>query len=127
MVLQRDFGSVLRLVRIEIAKDTQRRGGHGAGGADLRLAAALGTGDRGVAFDERPNQAGNRQCATDRFIAVLVPFLHISENRRQDAAGTAGRRSNNGTAVCVLLADCVGIGADNPAFPHLVQSYSTND
>ena len=51
VMFQGDFRRVLDLVGIMSEKIGQRRGGHGAGGAHLRLAAAFRTGNRGVPLD----------------------------------------------------------------------------
>lgn len=68
MVLHGDLGGVADLAETHFKKLAERRGGHGAGRADLRLAAALRAGDGGVRLDEIADHAARGQSAEDRLI-----------------------------------------------------------
>ncbi len=69
VVLQAHLGGVLDLADGAAQQLGGRRGGHGAGGADLALAAHFGPGDGGVVLDQVADQPGGGQ---GRRIACLA-------------------------------------------------------
>ena len=68
MVLHGDFCGVLHLIQILAVELRQGGGGHGTGGADLRLTAALGAGDGGIVLDQSADDAGGGQTSQDLII-----------------------------------------------------------
>ena len=59
MVLHGDLCGVLHLIQILVVQLCQCRRGHGAGGADLRLTAALRAADGGVGLYEISDDSGD--------------------------------------------------------------------
>ena len=119
MVLQGDLGGVLDLIGLEAEEVGEGGGSHGAGGADLGLAAALGAGDGGVALDEVADEPRHGQTPQHPLVAQMTLLLHVDQGGGQHAAGTAGGGGDDGAAVGVLLADGEGVGRDDAALPHL--------
>src|SRR3954470_15714234 len=61
VVLDADLGGVLHLLRRSPDHLGEAGGGHGAGGADLALAADLRTGDGGVLLEQQPDRGGGEE------------------------------------------------------------------
>ena len=97
----------------------ERGGSHGAGCADLGLTAAFRAGDRAVPLDQRADQTGHGQRAADLLVGVIIALLHIQQDGRQHAARAAGRCSDDGAVVGILLGNGEGIGADHAQLAHL--------
>ena len=119
MVLHGDLGSVTDLAETHFKKLAERRGGHGAGRADLRLAAALRAGDGGVRLDEIADHAARSQRADDCLIGEAALLLHIKERRGHNAARAARRRRDDLPAGGVLLGYGERIRAHEPVFARL--------
>lgn len=119
MVLHGDLGGVADLAETHFKKLAERRGGHGAGRADLRLAAALRAGDGGVRLDEIADHAACGQRADDRLIGEAALLLHIKERRGHNAARAARRRRDDLPAGGVLLGYGERIRAHEPVFARL--------
>ena len=97
----------------------QARRRHGAGAANLRLAAALRPRDGGVCLDDIPHNARRRQGVEHVPVGEAQLLLLKDQHRRQHAAGPAGGGRHHHAAAGVLLADGKGVGTDLAVLPGL--------
>ena len=112
MVLHGYLGGILHLIQVLLVQLCQGGGGHGAGGADFRLAAAFRAGDGGVALGQIADDAGGGQSTADLFIGKALGQLGIFQHGGEHAAGTAGGSGDDGTVIGVLLGYGVGKGGN---------------
>src|SRR3712207_8065263 len=69
-----------------------RSGGHGAGRADLALAADLRAGDGGVLLEQQPDRRGGEQEPHDAVLGVGPDEVAVVvQDGRDDAGGAVGR------------------------------------
>ena len=108
-----DLGRVLDLVDVHAVKRRQCRRGHRTGTPDLRLTAALRTGDAGICSDHISDDAGYRQRVDDLVLGEAAVLLHVIHDRRQYAAAAAGGGGNHHVLVRVLFTHCVSIGRNH--------------
>nr|WP_232791413.1 hypothetical protein [Streptomyces capitiformicae] len=93
VVFHADLGGVLDLFGAAAEDFGEGAGGHGAGGADLALAADLGAGDGGVLLEEHADGAGGQQEADH---SVLVRAGDEVDVVVQDGGDDAGRAVGGG-------------------------------
>ena len=122
-MLHGNLGCVLHLVQILAVKLCKRSGCHGTGGADLCLAATLGTGDRGIALGKVTDDTGGGKTTNDLLVGEAPGILGILQHRRHDAAGTAGGRGDDGAVVRVLLSYSICVGGDPLEFQQAGMSF----
>ena len=118
MVLHGDLCGVLHLIQILVVQLCQCRRGHGAGGADLRLTAALRPGDGGVGLGQVADDAGGGKPPANLLVGKAFRHLSVFEDGGQHAAGAAGGGGDDGAVVRVLLGDGVGVSGDHLKFLH---------
>ena len=111
-MLHGNLGGVFYLVQVLAVELCQGGGGHGAGGADLCLAAAFGAGDGGIALGQVANDAGGGETPANGLVGVALSVLDVFQDGGENAAGPTGGGGDNGAVVCVLLGDGIGIGGD---------------
>ena len=116
MVLHGDLCRVLHLIQVLTVELRQGGGGHGAGGADLGLTAALGAGDGGVALGQAADDARGGEAPDDLLVGEAPGDLGIAQHGREDTAGAAGGGGDDQTVVGVLLRHRVGEGGDHLEF-----------
>ena len=91
VMLHGHFCGVFHLIQVQAVQLRQSRRRHGAGGADLCLAAAFGAGDRGVPLGKRADDAGGGQAPADFLVGEVPCVLDVFEGLRGNyAAGAAG-------------------------------------
>ena len=117
VVLHGHLRGVFHLVQVLAVELRQSGGGHGAGGADLRLTAALGPGDGGVAFGQVADDARGGKTPADGLVGEALGVLHVFKHRGNHAAGPAGGGGDDGAVVRVLLRHRIGVGGDLLEFP----------
>ncbi len=110
-MLHADLGGVLDLLGGAAQDLGEGARGHGAGGADLPLAADLGAGDRGVLLEQHADGAGRQQEADDAVVLLRLGGaagreVHVVvQHCRDDAGGAVRRGGDDAAARGVLLVD----------------------
>ena len=117
MVLHGHFCRVFHLIQVLLVKLRQSGGSHGAGGADLRLAAGLRAGDGRVPLGQIADDAGSGQAPADLLVGIALGHLGVFQHRGKHAAGTAGGSGDYRTVSGVLLRHSIGEGSDQLEFP----------
>ena len=118
-MLHRDLSGVLDLVNTESIELSDGRCRHGTGASDLRLAAALCSGDAGICTNHIADKACDRERIQDLLLRKTSVLVHIIEDRRQNSAAAAGRRGNYDIFSCVFLAGRIGVGRDDSVHSHI--------
>ena len=119
MMLHRHLCRIFDLVDAHFEQFRQGGCRHRAGSTDLCLTATFRAADGCVGAHHIANKSCHRQCPKHIMVGKMVFLLHILQHRRQNTAGAAGRSGDDQAAVCILFADCEGIGADQSIFPGL--------
>ena len=114
VVLHGDLGGVLDLEGGAAVQEAVGGGGHGAGGADLGLAAGLGAGDGGVDLGHVAHEARHRERVDDVIVGDVGDVVAaVVEHGGHDSAGAAGGRGDHGLGGGgVVLADGEGVGEE---------------
>src|SRR5690606_21132257 len=106
VVLDADLGGVLDLPGGAAEALGEARGGPGAGGAGLALAADLGAGDGGVLLEQHADRAGGQQEADDAVVvAAGDEAVVVVQDGRNDPGGAVGGGGDDAAARGVLLVD----------------------
>ena len=116
MMFHGNLSRVFHLIQILLIQLRQSGGSHGAGGADLCLAAAFRTGDGGVALGKAADDSGSCKPTKNLLVCKALCLLGIFQNCWDNTAGSAGRCGDNGAVICVLLSNSLGIGGDSLKF-----------
>src|ERR687893_205863 len=99
VVLDADLRGVLHLLGAAPDHLGEAGGGHGAGRADLALAADLGSGDGGVLLEQQPDRGRGEQEPHDAVLAVGADEVPVVvQDGRHDAGGAVGRRGHHPAA-----------------------------
>ena len=88
----------------------QGGGCHGAGSADLGLAAALGAGQRGTRGHNLPKPGGDIQRAADGFLVIAAAAPQGQQHRGQNAAAARRGRGDNSFHAGVAFGGFQGFG-----------------
>ena len=102
-MLHGDLGGIFLFFDGQSRQLTHGRRGHGAGRADLGLAAAFRAGDRGVVPDKVAEQTRHAERFGDLAVGQVVFLLHIHEHGGQHTAAAAGGRGDDGAVSGILL------------------------
>src|SRR5690606_30494448 len=96
-------------------------GGHRGGGADLALAADLGTGDGGVLLEQDADRGGGEQEPDHALVPGAAAEVQVVVEHGGDDAGRAvGRGGHDPAAGRVLLVDGERVQRDPVAAVHRV-------
>src|ERR687890_1389717 len=113
VVLDADLRGVLPLLGAAPDHLGEAGGGHGAGRADLALAADLRAGDGGVLLEQQPDRGGGEQESHHAVLGVGPDEVAVVvQDGRDDAGGAVGRRGDHPPAGRVLLVDGQGVERD---------------
>ena len=112
MMLHGNFRGIFHLVQVLLVQFCQSGGSHGAGSADLGLAAALCAGNGGVGLGQIADDAGGGQTTADLLIGEALGDLGVLQNSGENTTGAAGGGGDHGAVVGILLGYSIGIGGD---------------
>ena len=103
MVLKGDLSGVLNLSVTAAQCCRQARCGHRGCRADFTLASHLGTGNRGVAPDDRADRGRHEKVVMNPLLAgPTAKIVVVAQYRRHDPGGPIGRCCDDAAAARIL-------------------------